>query len=107
MSADITSKVTILQNMSMISYAVSWTGTAPIGVMGVQVSNDYSQNGDGTVRNPGTWTFITLSPAPAVSGDTGTGFIDIVQTAAFAMRLVYTRTSGTGVMQATIIGKVA
>lgn len=90
----------------MVSYSVSWAGTAPVGAMSVQVSNDYSQNADGTVRNAGTWTTLTLSAATPVSGATGNGFIDIDQIAAFAIRLVYTRTSGTGLMQAIINGKV-
>lgn len=100
------SLVTVIQNISMLSYEVEWSGATPIGVMDVQVSNDYSQNADGTVRNPGTWTSIP-SLSSAVTGNTGTGFFDIVQTGAYAIRLQYTRTSGTGAMQAFINGKVS
>lgn len=91
----------------MLSYDISWAGTAPVGVMSVQVSNTYSQYADGTVRNAGNWTTLTLSAPPAVSGNTGNGFIDVDATGAFAIRLVYTRTSGVGTMNATISGKVA
>lgn len=107
MAGSITSAVTIVQKLSMISYDISWVGTAPVGVMSVQVSNTYSQNADGTVRNAGNWTTLTLSDPPTVSGATGNGFIDVDATGAFAMRLVYTRTSGTGTMNATISAKVA
>ena len=107
MSANIISAVTIVQNLSMISYDVSWTGTAPVGVMSVQVSNTYTQNADGTVRNAGNWTTLTLSAPTNVSGATGNGFIDVDATGAFAMRLVYTWTSGTATMNATISAKVA
>lgn len=107
MSGNLTSKVTVIQNLSMLSYDVSWTGTSPVGVMSVQFSNTYSQNGDGTVRNAGNWTTITLNTPATVSGNTGNGMIDIDATGAFAMRLVYTRTSGTGTMNATVNGKVA
>lgn len=106
MSGNIISKVTITNQLSMLSYDISWTGTAPVGVMSVQVSNTYSQNGDGTVRNPGNWTTLVLSAPTNVSGNTGNGFIDVDATAAYAMRLVYTRTSGTGTMNATVKGKV-
>lgn len=106
MSGNIISQVTIIQNLSMLSYSISWAGTAPVGAVSVQVSNDYSQNADGTVRNAGNWTTLTLSSPSAVSGNIGNGFIDIDQTAAFAMRLVYTRVSGIGLMQAIIAGKV-
>lgn len=107
MSGNITSAVTIIQNLSMISYDISWAGTAPVGTMSVQVSNTYSQNADGSVRNAGNWTTLTLSTTPTISGGTGNGFIDVDATGAFAMRLVYNFTSGTGLMQATISAKVA
>lgn len=107
MSGNIISAVTVIQNSSMLSYDISWAGTAPVGVMSVQVSNTYSQYADGTVRNAGNWTTLTLSAPPAVSGNTGNGFIDVDATGAFAIRLVYTRTSGVGTMNATISGKVA
>lgn len=107
MSANITSKPTIIQKLSMIAYDISWTGTAPVGVMSVQVSNTYSENADGTVKNAGSWTTLTLSTSPAVSGSTGNGIIDVDATGAYAMRIVYTRTSGTGVMNAVICAKVA
>lgn len=106
MATSLTSKPTIKSNMSMISYSVSWTGSSPVGAMTVQVSNDYSENADGTVRTAGTWNTVPLSVAATVSGNTGNGFIDITS-GAYAVRLVYTRTSGTGTMQALIKGQVA
>lgn len=107
MSGDLVSDVTIIQKLSQISYAVSWAGTTPVGVISVQVSNDYSQNADGTVRNAGTWNTLVLSAPTNVSGNTGNGFIDITATAAYAIRLIYTATSGVGLLQATINAKVA
>ena len=107
MGASITSEVTIIQKLSLVSYAIEWTGTSPIGAMSVQVSNDYTQNGDGTVRDAGTWNTLDLSSATNVSGNTGNGFIDIYASGAYAIRLVYTRSSGTGTMRAIISGKVA
>lgn len=107
MSSDITSSVTIIQNLSMISYDISWSGTVPVGTMTVEVSNSYSQNADGSVRNPGNWTTLTLSAPTDVSGNMGNGMIDIDATGCFAIRLKYTRISGSGVMQAIINAKVA
>lgn len=105
--ATITSKVTVIQNLSMLSYDISWSGTTPVGTLSVQVSNTYSQAADGTVSNPGNWQSLTLSVTPSVSGNTGNGFIDVDATGAYAMRLVYTKGSGTGSLNATINGKVA
>lgn len=113
MAGNITSLPTVLQSITGVSYAVSWSGTAPVGTLSVQVSNDYSINPEGNVNNAGTWTTIELnvngSPASSipVSGNTGTGFIDIDITMAYAIRLIYTATSGTGAINAIINGKVA
>lgn len=107
MSGNIISAVTVIQNLTMIGYDISWAGSAPVGAMSVQVSNTYSQNADGTVRDAGNWTTLTLSSPAPVTGATGNGFIDIDATGAFAIRLVYTRTSGTGTMQAKLCAKVA
>lgn len=109
----ITSSVTIIQKISMLSYSYSWAGTTPVGTIIVQVSNDYSLNADGTVHNSGTWNTLTLNvggtPATsiAVSGNTGTGFVDIDQLGAYAIRTVYTKGSGIGTLQAYINGKVS
>lgn len=105
MAGSITSAVTVIQNTSMISYDISWTGSTPVGSMSVQVSDSYSQNGDGTVRNAGNWTTVPLSATASVSGNTGNGFVEVV-TGAYAVRLVYTRVSGTGTMNAIVTGKV-
>jgi hypothetical protein len=106
LAGNVISDVTIIQNSSDISYDISWTGSSPVGVMSVEVSNTYSQNGDGSVRNAGTWRTLTGMSA-AVSGNTGDGGFDIVGTAFFAIRLHYVRTSGTGTINATITAKVS
>lgn len=102
-SASTTSLVTICDNMSALSYDVSWTGTSPIGVLSVQISNTYSINGEGQVHNAGNWSEIATQ---AVSGNTGNGMFDITITAAYAIRIVYTKTSGTGTLNVSVHGKV-
>lgn len=106
MSASITSAVTIIQKLTYIGYSVSFTGT-PTGTFSVEVSNDYSVNGEGTVLNAGTWTALTLSGTPAATGSAGNGFIDIDGCSAYAMRLKYTRTSGSGTLNVVVNAKVA
>jgi hypothetical protein len=114
MAANITSLPTILSNLSLPSYSVSWTGTTPVGTLQVQVSDDYSLNPNGTVNNPGTWATMPLILNSAivttipVSGNTGNGVIDINgSTSAQAMRLVYTAASGTGTLTALVKAKVS
>lgn len=113
MAGSLISLPTILQSLSKASYALSWSGTSPVGTVSVQGSNDYALNPDGTVQNSGTWTALTLSVAGvpsttvAISGNTGSGIIDIVDTALYAIRLIYTFGSGTGSLTVFFNGKVA
>lgn len=107
MSGSLTSKITVIQKLSLISYGVSWSGSSPIGTIAVEVSNDYTQNEDGTVRNAGTWNALPLDGTVAVSGNLDNGFVDVDLNGAYAMRLQYIRTSGTGTMQAVISSKVS
>jgi hypothetical protein len=113
MSGNITSMPTVLQSLTIGSYTYSWAGTAPVGAVSIQLSNDYSLNPDGTVKNPGTWVtgYFTLNGTGAevnfapVTGNTGEGIIEW-STGAYAIRTLYVFTSGTGVLQAIVNGKV-
>lgn len=113
MSGSITSGVTIIQKISMLSYSYSWSGSSPVGTISVEISNDYSLDGNGQVKNAGTWTTIPFIDANGdtvtsfdVSGNTGNGQVDI-ETAAYAVRTLYTRTSGSGTLQCLACGKVS
>lgn len=102
MGADITSKVMIIKHLPGISYDLTWTGT-PTGTFSVQVSNSYAESADGqSVLNAGSWTALPTSAFvgtyPAPSGSAGNGFLDVVGTEAYAIRLVYTRVGGTGAL---------
>lgn len=107
MATNITSVVTIISNISMMSYSYSWSGTTPVGTIIVEVSDDYAQNVDGSVKTAGTWNTLPLSVTPTVSGNTGNGLIDIDQLGAYAIRTRYVATSGTGTLNAIFKGKVA
>lgn len=107
MATSLTSDITIIQKLSEISYSYNWVGTSPAGTVVVEVSNDYSQNGDGTTKNPGTWNIAPLSAATNVTGSTGDGFIDLVGIAAYAIRTRYTPTSGSGILNVVVNAKVA
>ncbi len=112
-AASVTSAVTVLQSLTVGTYSYSWAGTAPIGNIAVQISNDYSILANGVVNNAGTWTtvYVTLNGSTVVnaipvSGNTGNGVVEW-STGAYAIRTVYTKTSGTGTLQAVINGKVS
>lgn len=113
MTGNIISAPTIVQKLSMISYQAVWAGTAPVGTISIELSNNYALNVDGSVQNAGTWTTMTFlyngSPVTSVpvSGNSGDGMIDIDATGAYAIRLIYTFTSGTGNLTVTIAAKVS
>lgn len=112
MSGNITSSPTILQSLTVGSYSYSWSGNTPVGTISLQGSNDYALNADGTVRNAGTWTTFSLTlngssvSSIPISGNTGNGIIDWT-TGVYALRTVYTFTSGTGTLQCIVNGKVS
>ena len=113
MSDDIISEVTVIPNISMVSYSYSWDGDTPVGVVSIQLSNDFKLGPDGSVANAGTWNTATLNyggssvTSVPITGDTGNGLIDIEATAAYAIRTVYTADSGDGLLNVTIAGKVS
>lgn len=113
MSANITGSVSIINQLSMMSYGFSWAGTTPVGSISIQVSNDYSVDAGGQVKNAGTWNALTLNYGGSavttipVSGNSGNGLVDILQTGAYAVRPIYTFTSGTGTLQAIFTAKVS
>lgn len=108
------SSATLLQSNTSFSYAVSWTGTSPVGTLSLQTSNDYSVDSTGKVLNSGTWNTAPMNVNGAyatsisISGNTGNGMIDgHSATGVNASRLVYTAGSGTGTLTIIVTAKVA
>lgn len=112
-TASTASSATVLQSLSNISYEINWTGSTPVGTLALQVSNSFAIAPDGTVAVAGTWTTVPLEVSAAevttipITGNTGNGFIDVTMHAGYAMRLLYTKASGTGTLTAVVTGKVA
>lgn len=113
MATSQTSAVTIVSRLSLINYALVWSGTSPVGSVSVQASDDYSLNAEGAVQNAGTWNNLPITvsgsalTAIPVTGNTGNGMIDIATAGFYAVRLIYTATSGTGTLTVTVNAKVA
>ena len=102
-TASITSTPLVIQQLSLISFQTVWSGSSPVGALQVQTSNDFALNGDGSVRTAGTWTNVGSSVA--VSGNSGSLEIALSDVPSYAIRIVYTKTSGTGTLQCLICGK--
>lgn len=77
-----------LTNVAGYSIQAIWTnGSSPVGMMSIQASND-AEN----------WSDIPNSTLP-VSGNTGNNIFNISKHAYYTFaRLVYTRTSGDGIV---------
>lgn len=113
MSASIIGIPSLLQSISVCSYSYSWTGTSPVGTLSIQASNDYSLSSTGQVLNAGTWSTLPFNLGGSVvtsipiSGNTGTGFVDLSINGFYAIRTVYTAGSGSGALTAEFVGKVS
>lgn len=101
--ATITSDVTDIRYLDNISIQCIFTGT-PTGSFALEGSLDYYKI-NGAVQNTGTWTPITLSSTPAASGSAGNILLDLNQLSFPYIRIVYTKTSGTGTLNVYISGK--
>lgn len=104
MATDLTSDITILAQKTGASYDLVWTG-APVGTFSVEISNSVTQGSDGAITG-GNWTPVTLSTAITAAGTADNAFINLAGLEAYAVRLVYTRTSGSGSVTALICSKV-
>lgn len=112
MSGSLTSSVSLIPTLSLITYAFKWSGTSPVGTIKIQGSDDYSLDSTGTVSNAGTWTDLYLTyngvvaSSVALTGNTGNGLVDLGPTGIYALRAVYTRTSGIGTLNCLVSAKV-
>lgn len=113
MAANITGTATILQSITGVSFAFKWAGTSPVGTVSIQASNDYALEPDGSVANAGTWTTLSLEYNGAVvttvpvSGNSGNGIVELQKINTYAVRPIYTFTSGVGTLTCIINGKVS
>jgi len=104
MGASVTSAVTDVRFLDNIGFQVIWTGT-PTGSFDVQGSMDYALGSGSTVLNAGTWTSIPLSGLVNPAGSASNIPISITEFPFPYIRLVYTRVSGTGTLNAYISAK--
>lgn len=108
--ATVTSAVTNIQGMDNIGIQINiLTGTAS-GTFDVQISADH-QEVNGNVTVAGTWNKLgstyTLTLTSGVFADgTASAYYDLSQLSAPFVRLLYTKSSGTGTFDSFIVGKM-
>lgn len=96
LAATVSSNPTSCINLDKASIHVVWTGTAPVGVLTVQARNGELD----------AWYDLDFGAVISVSGASGEHQIVFNEMPFTDIRLVYTRTSGTGSLTATISAKV-
>lgn len=80
-----------------VGIELGWTGN-PTGTFSVEISISY----DPATHAAGNWISLALAPAITASGAADTAYIDINQTSAAWIRIVYTATSDTGTLNGFI-----
>ncbi len=109
LATSFTTSPTVIRYLDNCSYQINVTTTNSTGTFAVQVSNDYyvNEGNDGVVVNPGTWTTLTLSGTPTVSGTNDNIVIDLHQLPYYGVRLAYTSTvAGTGTASIYMVDKM-
>lgn len=104
LATSFTSSAIEVRNQDNVGIQLHWTG-APVGVFGVQVSSDHMEDLEGNIQVAGNWVAIPLNPTVSASGSGDDAYIDLNQISAQYVRLVYTRTSGTGSVDAIAVAK--
>ncbi len=99
-SATLTSAVTDIRYLDNVCIQCIATG-APVGRFDVQASADYAISSTGAVVSTGNW--VTMDTASIVAADDV--LFDLNQLSFPFIRLLYTKTSGTGTLNAYITAK--
>jgi hypothetical protein len=100
MSTNQTSYVTSVKNQDKASIIVNWSGTAPIGVLTVEARNKKENLGPDS-----GWVVLEFGSPINITGNTGSHTLIFNELQFTEIRLVYTRTSGTGTINAFIGSK--
>lgn len=103
--ASLTSTIVNIQYLDNICISFVFSGS-PVGTFSIEGSNTYNQTPEGSITSVGTWTPIVLNPVAIAAGTSGSVLLDLNQLSFPWIRAIYTKTSGTGTLTATISGKM-
>lgn len=108
--ATVTSTVSNIQFMDNIGIQVNILSGSPTGTFDVQISADHkeiNQGGVPVVSVPGNWVSIgSAYQATITAGSPSNVYFDLNQLSAPYVRLLWTKTSGTGTFESYIVGKM-
>lgn len=98
MSANISSAGVNTESVDNVGVELSWTGT-PSGAWKIQASNSSTDGSNGT------WTDLSMTIGSQPTGAAGGFLLDLNQFPFKYVRIVYTKTSGTGTANAYLYAK--
>jgi hypothetical protein len=87
-----------------VGIQLRWTGT-PTGAFSFLISMDHLQDAEGNVLVAGHWVAIPLSPPIAAAGSADDAYVDLNQISASYLKVVYTRSAGSGSLDALVMAK--
>lgn len=102
--ASITSRAIEIIRQDNVGIQLNWTGT-PTGTFDFQVSVDHKEDSNGVVMEEGNWVSIPLTTPITAAGSPDSAYVDFNQLSAAYMRVVYTKTSGSGTLDGFIAAK--
>jgi hypothetical protein len=107
LGASFTTAPTLIKYMDNCAYQINATTSDAIGTFAVEASLDYATNEvTNLVTNAGNWIALTLAGGtPSLASANDNIMINLNELPFNAIRLVYTRTSGTGTMSVYIMTK--
>lgn len=105
LGASFNTNATIIDYMDNCSYQINATTSDAVGTFKVQASLDYEAGNSLNNARTGNWVDLTLSGTPSLSSANDNIIINLNQVPFRAIRLVYTRTSGTGTVDIYVMNK--
>lgn len=97
LGASFTTAPTLVKYLDNCAYQIDATTSDAVGAFTVQASLDYAVNETtNIVTNSGHWVTLPIGGTPALGSANDDILINLNQLPFNAIRLVYTRTSGTG-----------
>lgn len=100
MAGDLVGAETNVEFVDNLLMHIEWTGTTPVGVFSVEFLKTSTGN---TLTD--VWEAINFGATIAITGNSGSHTIQFNELPFTKIRPKYTRTSGTGAMTVTLIGK--
>lgn len=112
LAASFVSVATNIEYQDNVGYQFNVLSGSPTGALSVEISVDYNQDTNGNITNAGHWVQLfqpdgtTPVQISLAAGLPASSYIDMTQLSAPWIRFRYTRTSGSGSLDAFITAKM-